>query len=335
MIESVHTASAEQQHLNIGAVVIGRNEGARLEACLASLAGKVAAIVYVDSGSTDNSLEIAARYDAHAISLDMAQSFTAARARNVGWRAFDDIFITIEAVQFVDGDCELVDGWLDAAAQFLARHPQVAAVCGRRLERYPQASVYNHMCDIEWNTPIGAAKSIGGDALVRLSALDSVSGYNDAVIAGEEPEMCVRLRQAGWTIYRIGQNMTLHDAAIHSFPQWWRRSVRGGYAYALGAYMHGWSPEKHFLRQTLRALFWGIALPLIALSASVTLPFGWLVWLAYPLQWLRMYLQVGQEGYTVQSTFLLLLEKTPQCIGIMKLCFEKVLQKDAKIIEYK
>ena len=39
-----------------GAVVIGRNEGVRLRRCLLSLRAGVDYVVYVDSGSTDNSL---------------------------------------------------------------------------------------------------------------------------------------------------------------------------------------------------------------------------------------------------------------------------------------
>ena len=41
---------------DLGAVVIGRNEGARLERCLDSLQGTVACIVYADSGSEDGSV---------------------------------------------------------------------------------------------------------------------------------------------------------------------------------------------------------------------------------------------------------------------------------------
>jgi len=40
----------------IGVVVIGRNEGERLKRCLQSVRGRAACVVYVDSGSTDDSL---------------------------------------------------------------------------------------------------------------------------------------------------------------------------------------------------------------------------------------------------------------------------------------
>jgi glycosyltransferase involved in cell wall biosynthesis len=69
-----------------GVVVIGRNEGERLVRCLQSLAQFGAPLVYVDSNSTDGSSEQAQRLGAHAVQLDLTQSFTAARARNLGVR---------------------------------------------------------------------------------------------------------------------------------------------------------------------------------------------------------------------------------------------------------
>jgi glycosyltransferase involved in cell wall biosynthesis len=318
----------------IGAVVIGRNEGARLEACLASLAGKVTAIVYVDSGSTDNSLEIAARYDAQAISLDMAKPFTAARARNIGWRALDDLPENIVSVQFVDGDCEVVDGWLEKARIALLSEPTCAGVCGRRLERYPDASLYNYLCHLEWNTPIGEAKAIGGDALMRLAALRDVGGYNDAFIAGEEPEMCVRLRAAGWSLSRIDADMTLHDAAMTRFGQWWQRTKRGGYAFALGAHTHGAPPERHFVKETRRAVFWGIALPAIILAGSLFNPICALAVGIYPLQIIRLALKSSAQRPWALATFLTI-GKFAEAMGVFNFCLDRMRGRQRAIIEYK
>jgi len=69
----------------IAAIAIGRNEGPRLEACLASLrAAGLTRIVYVDSGSTDGSVDAATDTGAVVVPLDMSKPFTAARARNAG-----------------------------------------------------------------------------------------------------------------------------------------------------------------------------------------------------------------------------------------------------------
>ncbi|MFV4725620.1 glycosyltransferase, partial [Mycobacterium tuberculosis] len=117
--------------------------------------------------------------------------------------------------------------------------PRLAVVFGRRRERFPERSIYNRMCDDEWNVPVGPALSCGGDALFRWSALEAAGGYSDDLVAGEEPDLCLRLRQQGWQIERIDREMTLHDAAILCFGSWWKRARRSGFSYAAHCLRHG------------------------------------------------------------------------------------------------
>ncbi|MFC3117441.1 glycosyltransferase family 2 protein [Jhaorihella thermophila] len=251
----------------IDAVVIGRNEGDRLVACLASLRGCVRRVIYVDSGSTDGSVQAARAAGAEVVELDLSRPFTAARARNAGLAR---IYGSGAAyVQLIDGDCTVDPDWIATAGAFLEARPDVAVACGRRRERHPEASVYNRLCDREWNTPPGEALACGGDALMRLRALELVGGFDPALIAGEEPELCQRLRRAGWTIWRLDAEMTCHDADMHRFGQWWRRSRRAGYAFAEGAQLHGRGPDRFWRRETLRALSWGAALPLLTLGLAL------------------------------------------------------------------
>lgn len=245
----------------VDAVLIGRNEGARLVACLASLAGRVRRIVYVDSGSTDGSVAAAREAGAEVVVLDPRAPFTAARARNAGLAAVMADPAAAEFVQFVDGDCVVHPGWLGAALAFMGRTPGAGVVCGRRRERFPQASVWNRLADREWNTPVGPARACGGDALMRRAAVAGVGGYRDDLIAGEEPELCLRLIRAGWQVWRIDAEMTLHDAAMTRVAQWWRRTRRAGHAFAEGAHLHGAGPERHWVAETRRALIWGAGLP--------------------------------------------------------------------------
>ena len=273
----------------IGVVVIGRNEGLRLERCLASLIGAAQKVVYVDSGSTDGSVQMALRLGVEVVELDMTIPFTAARARNEGFACVQRLLPSMRHVQFVDGDCEVIGGWLLQAQAFLDTHPDVAVVCGRRRERFPQHSVYNLLCDLEWDTPIGEAKACGGDALMRADAFAEVSGFRPDLIAGEEPELCVRLRANGWKVWRLAEEMTLHDATMTRFGQWWQRTLRGGYAFAEGAYLHGAAPEQHWVRESRRAWFWGLGVPLATVVASLVS--GWsglLLLLVYPLQVVRL-----------------------------------------------
>src|SRR5262249_17497867 len=135
---------------DVGIVVIGRNEGERLALCLASIRKYTPTVVYVDSGSTDGSVTTAEKIGAHIVQLDPSCPFTAARARNEGFTAMKSSRRDVRFVQFIDGDCTMEEGWLIKARDFLDQHNNVAVVCGRRRERYPSASIYNSLCDLEW-----------------------------------------------------------------------------------------------------------------------------------------------------------------------------------------
>lgn len=315
------------QEGRVVAVVIGRNEGARLVACLASLAGQVDRVIYVDSGSTDGSQAAAATAGAEVVPLDLSRPFTAARARNAGLaRAGDAAF-----VQFVDGDCEVRPGWIAAALAHMQAHPGAVAVCGRRRERHPEASVYNRLCDREWDTPVGLAMACGGDALMRVAALRAVGGFRENLIAGEEPELCLRLRRAGGEVWRIDAEMTLHDAAMVRFSQWWRRTRRAGHAYAEGAALHGAGPERHWVRETRRAILWGMAVPAIGLAGALAWPPAVaLPLLAWGGQVLRLMPRMGAE-----AAFFTVLGKVPEALGVAEFHLRRLAGRRAGLIEYK
>ena len=328
----------------IGVVVIGRNEGERLERCLRSLHSQVGATVYVDSGSTDGSVALARALGAMVCELDMARPFTAARARNAGAAALRSSGGAFELFQFVDGDCEVASGWIDAASAFLAHRPDVVAVCGRRRERFPERSIYNRLCDLEWNTPIGEAKACGGDVLMRRAAFERAGGFREELIAGEEPELCLRLRAAGGVIWRLDEEMTLHDAGMTRLSQWWKRSMRGGYAFAEGASLHGAPPERHWVRETRSAWLWGVALPVALLLGSLWQP-AWLAgFLLYPLQVARLYVRSklpgpaegkGQSAIRLARAFFLVLGKFSEAAGALKFAAGRLTGTRSRLIEYK
>ena len=322
----------------IGVVVIGRNEGERLIRCLRSVVGYVDTIVYVDSGSTDNSVEDASELGVEVVALDLEIPFTAARARNEGFFHLIKVSPHLKFVQFVDGDCEIVPDWLGTAATFLENNQTIAVACGRRRERFPENSIYNLMCDIEWNTPIGEAKACGGDALMRVDAFKAVGGYRNQLIAGEEPEMCVRLRGQGWKVWRIDAEMTLHDAAMTKFRQWWRRSMRSGYAFAEGASLHGNLPERHWVKESRRAWVWGLLIPVFGLLlASISCIYILMIPMAYLLQVLRIAVRNKHLKSTHPWTiaFFMVLGKFPEMVGQVKFLYQKIIGKSGKLIEYK
>ncbi|WP_334147807.1 glycosyltransferase [Hyphomicrobium sp.] len=321
---------------DVAAVVIGRNEGERLRRCLLSLADAVRSIVYVDSGSTDGSVALARQLGAHVVTLDDGQPFTAARARNAGFHHLDPHEETLAAVQFVDGDCEVEPGWIATARAFLDTHEEAAAVFGRRRERFAEQSVYNRLCDLEWSIAPGEVRSCGGDAMIRAEALRNVGGYRPDLIAGEEPELCVRLRRQGWKIFCIDHPMTLHDAAMTRFPQWWRRSMRAGYSFILGAHIHGGPPEYHNVAETRRAWIWGLGIPLAIMASAVAFgPWAFLLALVYPVQVLRLYLKRRGTPLPLASSFFHVLGRFPEAAGQIKFLRDRLMGRKGMLIEYK
>ncbi|WP_126172153.1 glycosyltransferase family 2 protein [Altericroceibacterium xinjiangense] len=291
-----------------GFVIIGRNEGARLAQSLTSVIGETNCAVYVDSGSTDHSVALASSLGIPVVELDPAIPFTAARARNAGLFWLQQNHPGLDYVHFIDGDCELVSGWLSAALAALEAEPDIAAVCGRRRERQPEASPYNALCDAEWNTPVGLAETCGGDALFRVAPLMAVGGFSESLIAGEEPDLCHRIRCKGWRIRRIDADMTVHDAAMKRFSQWWQRNRRSGFATAEALYLRG-TGNPRLRREVVSNVVW--ALPLL--------------WPLWPLLWTRICLRCGP----LQASFLTL-GKLPHLQGQVD-----YWRKRKRLIEYK
>ena len=315
--------------MKTAAVVIGRNEGERLVKCLEAIINEVDEIIYVDSGSSDGSLENAQKLGATVVSLDTQEPFTAARARNFGILQLDG---NAKYIQVIDGDCEIVKGWIERGIQFLEQHPNVAVVAGRLREKYPDRTVWNMLADHEWDTPIGETTAVGGIALLRACAFAAVGGYREDLIAGEEPELCLRLRRIDWQVWRIPDEMAKHDIAMTRFRQWWRRMRRGGFSFAEGAARHGKGPERYRVNEVIRTVFWGILIPVFAIIGSLFFGPSFLcAAIAYPIQVLRIWL----AGIPLYRSFFLTLGKFPEALGVIEYLWKRRLGKQNRIIEYK
>lgn len=274
--------------LDVSVVVIGRNEGERLVRCLESVAQARWGILrhevwYVDSRSTDGSVERAAQMGAHTLVVQDGAP-CASKARNLGWQAARGEFIL-----FLDGDTQLHPEFVAKAIAQLS-DASLCAVWGHRRESNPGQSVYTRVLDLDWIYPPGITPYFGGDVLVRREALASVNGFDPTLNAGEEPEMCARLRAKGWKILHIDSPMTRHDLAVTTFKAYALRCYRSGIAYAEVTHRMGllgdplWQHEarRDFLHGLIYLLmpvglllgFYlspGIGLALLALAALVVL----------------------------------------------------------------
>lgn len=315
-----------------GVVAIGRNEGDRLIQSLRSIPPGIP-VVYVDSASTDGSIAFAKSIGALVVELDLRTPFTAARGRNAGAAALIEAHPDLRFIQFIDGDCEVERGWLDTAAQFLAGNVTVAAVCGRRRERFPERSFYNAMCDAEWNTPVGEASSCGGDAMFSVDALRTAHFYDAALIAGEEPELCCRLRSGGWKVWRIDAPMTIHDADMLHARQWWMRTVRSGFGYAQVWWKTRRGPgEPLYGRQLASAIVWTFGVPGIGIALALAIgPLGLLM---IPAIWLAQLARLSRRDGILKAAHLLG-GKLAETTGALRFLLAHLLRRRHGAIFYK
>lgn len=331
---------------DVGLVAIGRNEGERLRRCLMSVAA-IPARVYVDSGSTDGSVDWAKAQGTHVVELAVPPKFTAARARNAGLERLATDAPDLAYVQMIDGDCELQPGWLEAARAAMEADPGLAGVFGRLRERFPDRSIYNAMCDEEWNIPLGEAYGFGGIVLLRIAAIRDAGGYEASIIAAEDTELARRMRDKGWRVARIDHDMALHDADITRFQQWWGRTRRSGHAFAELARRHPGSTWPNWIHICRSILFWGAALPLAALAgivgAAALHPVLLLVtigsvglWLIKIAQIARTKRRQGHDArYARSAAFYLMFGKIPQLLGMLLYHRNRMLARESQLIEYK
>lgn len=260
----------------VSVVVIGRNEGERLSRCLESARAMTAPaggleLIYVDSASRDDSVARARRCGARVVELDTSRPCAAA-GRNAGWRSARAPFVL-----FLDGDT-IVDPRFVVEALPEFADPSVAVVWGHRRELAPHASLYNRALDLDWVYRPGRAELCGGDALMRRDALVALDGFDETLIAGEEPDLCRRLRERGLAILHVDLAMTRHDLAMRSFREYWRRARRAGHAYAevaarsSGGALPLWQDVARRNRVHAIGL---LAAPLVAGAAALALRSAW------------------------------------------------------------
>ncbi len=325
-----------------GIVIIGRNEGDRLKACFESIANIDCNKIYVDSGSTDKSIAVAKAFAIETVELEPNRPFSAARARNEGFERLFELNPNTEFVQFIDGDCTLLPGWLETATEALQTFPERAAVIGHLVERNIDVSTYNRLCALEWRSSPGDLTdygALGGISMMRAEVFRNLGGFNPDVIAGEDSELGVRMGLAGYKVTKLDHPMATHDANITQFGQWWKRAVRAGHAIGQRSFLNGNTAQKDCVRERNSTLFWGLGIPVtIMLGLLPTQGYSLLLIGAYVLLAYRVIRYRMQQGDSFDDAWLytkyLLLTKFANALGLIKFYLNKLTER-YEIIEYK
>jgi GT2 family glycosyltransferase len=318
--------------MNIGIVIIGRNEGERLKKCLGSVLKHNCKTVYVDSDSNDGSPGLAKTLLSEVVCLDSSLPMNAAIARNAGFKHIMQCYPKLQYIHFIDADCELAEGWLAAAYDFLEKHSNNVAVCGRLREKNVNLSIYARQCDMSWYIPPGEIESCGGIATIKASIFKKLNGFNETLIAGEEAELYERARAKGYKVNCIDAFMGLHDSAIVSLKQWWVRNIRTGFVYAdnIG--------KVNYNSQRRGVLIWGAIMPFAIAVISFINLLGISLSLIYPAQIIRITLKLDipyKFSDKLLEGFFCVFAKFPQLLGLVKYKLNVLLKSDVKIIEYK
>jgi GT2 family glycosyltransferase len=312
----------------VGAVVIGRNEAHNLRRCLASVVEHVSAVVFVDSGSTDGSVELVRGLGVDVVELDPSASFTVARARNAGAEYLIRRDPSIELVQFVDGDSEMVSTWFERGRAALTADPGAAVAFGCWRERNPATSMYARVYQMDSDPRLGGTADVPGMCMVRAAAFRDAGGFNADLRGLEDRELSLRLRRRGWRLAFVDAEMAVHETGICDWKSWGRRRMRGGHALAHAVALHGpW--ERKAVRRTLSAAFWGAALPATVVIAVMLFGArGLLLLAAYPIFAGIIYRRVRRLGFARRDAaayaWLVSLAKFPQMAGQVQFLVDRL-----------
>lgn len=321
----------------LGVVVIGRNEAVRLKKTLQAVIKAGVPLIYVDSQSKDNSVELARSLNVEVLVLSKDKAINASRARNEGARALITKFPTLRYLQFLDGDTTLDTEWLDAAFIHMEASPSVGFVSGQLREKDRDDNVYRRLCDMEWRweaTENAEPCRLGGMGVMRLTAYLSSGGYDESLIAGADPELYSRLAKADWALHVLQDAMGIHDSGMQSFQQWWTRNLKSGFGFANGQSSGAWGKERR------SAILWGGSLPMATIVGMLAFS-GWafLLVFMYPLNSYRIWISSVKGEFSQYDQFLYanscMVSKIPQFIGIVKYHWRCFTRQTSSVIQYK
>jgi len=185
-------------------------------------------ILLVDSASTDETIKVAKKHSIKIIHLLPNQHLAPAVGRYIGEKHSNSKFIL-----FLDGDMELFPGWLKKGCEFLKNRPEVAVVTGKRID-LPTTEKHKNDSVINSDTH-GDATEIsysGGAAMYRRSVLNDVGTFNPYLFSDEEPDLCIRIRNAGYKILQLQLPIVYHytdpvDSLISKTKRWKRNLYLG------------------------------------------------------------------------------------------------------------
>jgi glycosyltransferase involved in cell wall biosynthesis len=168
-------------------------------------------IILVDSVSTDETVDLARRYPIDIVRLRPSQPLSPSAGRYIGYKRSRGEFVL-----FLDGDMELIPGWLEPALRTMRNKPDAALMLSSRVIELlpPNGTTFLPLPEeISFAVPREVPRVsfvVGGAALYRRSVLEEVGTFNPYLKSDEEPELYLRIRHAGYRILQLDAPIVRH-----------------------------------------------------------------------------------------------------------------------------
>jgi glycosyltransferase involved in cell wall biosynthesis len=287
----------------VSVVIIGKDEEQNLGACIRSVRAmeypaERLEIIYVDTGSSDRSVEIARGMQ--VIAVEEKSPFPSpGLARNRGMReARHDI------IHFIDGDMTIARDYLKEAVRLLDTG-DIVCVIGDVRERNSEKSFLARVLNYPWSSrEAGFVDAPGGGGTFKKVALQTVGGYNPLILKGQETELGYRIHERGYKIYKIEHLMAVHNYGIARLYDLLSRSYRMGASYGMIMTMPQSRSYADLTRRARNLLLQGILLTALIASLLVTgrllllvaIPFAVAIYVLFR-HWREIVVEKKPNGY--------------------------------------
>lgn len=270
-----------QQPCRVSVVIKALNEEKRIakaiETALAAVATIGGEVILADSCSSDKTVEIASRYPITITQLANPQERCCGIGPQLGFQESSGEFVYI-----LDGDMEMLDGFLEQAVAYMDTHPDVGGVGGLVVEKNTDSMEYKaRMERASGHMQPGPVDRLDMGGLYRRTAIEQVGYFSNRNLhAYEEYDLGVRMRSKGWRLVRLAANSVNHYGHDAPAYQLLLRRWKTGYICGLGEVIRAAAGKPHFsvvlgevreLRIYVMTLLWWLVLIGIALSPLPTM----------------------------------------------------------------
>lgn len=279
----------------VSVVIKAFNEEKKISATIESALRAVRCVggevILADSCSTDKTVELAMPYPIRIVQLVHASERCCGVGPQLGYQHSRGEFIYL-----LDGDMEMLEGFLEVALDFMHRHPDIAGVGGQLLELNTESLEYiARSAQPRAHMKTGFVDRLDGGGLYRRSAIEAAGYFSDRNLHSyEEFELAVRLRSLDWKLWRLPIEVVHHRG--HDAPPYdlLVRRWRTRYLWGLGELIRASGSENRLkmvflgLREAWIYLavlgWWVVLLGITLLPLSLPMRLTWLgVLLVAPL----------------------------------------------------